>query len=329
MNTFPAWLATESDNGPVVSRTDLTTDDLMDGDVTVKVEYSGLNYKDGLAMAKTAMIIRKPPLIPGIDLAGTVTHSDSDSFKPGDRVVLTGYGIGERFHGGYAGVARVKSEWLVPLPDGMSTRQAMAIGTAGFTAMLCILALENHGIKPEDGDILVTGAAGGVGSIALAVLHKLGYSVTATTGRMQESDYLKKLGAQNILDRSEFSEKARPLAKERWAGAIDVAGGFTLANVLSQVKIGGAVAACGLAESMDLPTSVAPFILRGISLHGIDSVTCPMQTRLTAWNRLGTDLDMGILESMSSEISFEEIPEAAVAILKGQIRGRTIVKIPE
>jgi len=329
MKSFPAWQVTKSDSGTAVSRTDLTLDDLMDGDVTIQVEYSGLNYKDGLAMTNSAMIIRQYPLIPGIDLAGTVLQSDSKNFNAGDKVLLTGYGIGERFHGGYAGIARVKSEWLVALPDKMSTLQAMAIGTAGFTAMLCILALENHGINPDSGDILITGAAGGVGSIALALMHQQGYNITATTGRMEERDYLAKLGASEIIERSEFSEKARPLAKERWAAAIDVAGGNTLANVLSQTKTNGAVAACGLAESMDLPTSVAPFILRGISLYGIDSVNCPMQKRLIAWNRLATDLNFDALESMTSEIAFDDIPDAANAILKGQVRGRTVVKIPQ
>ena len=329
MNTFPAWLVSQSDSGPIAARSELTENDLMAGDVTVKVEYSALNYKDGLAMTKSALVIKNFPLIPGIDLAGTVIQSDSDKFKSGDRVVLNGFGLGETFHGGYAGVARVKGEWLVPLPDSLSTRQAMAIGTAGYTAMLCVLALENHGIKPEDGNILITGAAGGVGSVALSIMHKLGYSVSATTGRLQESDYLTKLGASEIIDRNEFSQKPRPLSKERWAGAIDVAGGNTLANVLSQVKRSGAVAACGLAESMDLPTSVAPFILRGVTLYGIDSVMCPMPKRLTAWNRLASDLDLATLESMSNEIGFDELPAAAVAILKGQIRGRTIVKIPD
>ena len=280
-------------------------------------------------MTKSAMVIKNYPLIPGIDLAGTVIQSDSEKFKSGDKVVLTGYGVGEKFNGGYTGIARVNSEWLVALPDNMTTRQAMAIGTAGFTAMLCVLALQNHGIKADDGDILITGAAGGVGSIALSVMHKLGYTITATTGRMQEADYLHQLGANDVIDRHEFAGKARPLAKERWAAAIDVAGGFTLANVLSQIKTHGAVAACGLAESMDLPTSVAPFILRGVALYGIDSVYCPMPKRLDAWNRLATDLDLAALESMTTEIEFDKIPEAATAILKGQIRGRTIVKVPQ
>ncbi len=329
MNSFPAWLVSQTENGPIAARTQLSESDLMPGDVTVKVEYSALNYKDGLALNQSALVIKQFPLIPGIDFAGVVTHSHSDKFNVGDRVVLNGYGVGEKFYGGYAGVARVNSDWLVALPASISTRQAMAIGTAGYTAMLCILALERHGIKPADGNILVTGAAGGVGSVALSILHKLGYRVSATTGRLQETDYLKSLGASEVIERKEFAGKPRPLAKERWAGAIDVAGGFTLANVLTQIKTGGAVAACGLAESMDLPTSVAPFILRGVTLYGIDSVTCPMPKRLTAWQRLALDLDMTTLEAMSTEIGFDELPAASKAILKGQIRGRTIVKIPD
>ncbi len=329
MTTFPAYQATKTDDGQTISRTELTEDDLMEGDVTVKVEYSALNYKDGLAMTNSAPIIRQYPLIPGIDFAGTVMSSQSDRFSEGDRVVLNGFGVGESHSGGFAGVARVNSDWLVPLPESLSTRQAMAIGTAGYTAMLCILALEQHGIKPADGKILVTGASGGVGSVAVAILSKLGYSVTATTGRMEESDYLKQLGATDVIDRNEYSAKARPLAKELWAGAVDVAGGNTLANVLSQISRGGAVSACGLAESMELPTTVAPFILRGVTLYGIDSVMCPMQKRLIAWQRLDADLDKDLLESLSTEIGFDELPDAAAAILKGQVRGRTIVKIPQ
>ncbi len=329
MTTFPAFQATKTDDGQVINRTELTEDDLMDGDVTVKVEYSALNYKDGLAMTNSAPIIRQYPLIPGIDFAGTVMSSQSDRFNEGDRVVLNGFGVGESHSGGFAGVARVNSDWLVPLPDSLSARQAMAIGTAGYTAMLCILALEQHGITPADGNILVTGASGGVGSVAVAILSKLGYAVTATTGRMEESDYLKQLGAADIIDRNEFSAKARPLAKELWAGAVDVAGGNTLANVLSQISRGGAVSACGLAESMELPTTVAPFILRGVTLYGIDSVMCPMEKRLVAWQRLDADLDKDLLESLSTEIGFDELPDAAAAILKGQVRGRTVVKIPQ
>lgn len=329
MNSFPAYLATKTDKGQSIEKTELTENDLMDGDVTVKVEYSALNYKDGLAMTNSAPIIRRYPLVPGIDFAGTVVESSNDRFSPGDRVVLNGFGVGETHSGGFAGVARVNGDWLVPLPDTINTRQAMAIGTAGYTAMLCILALEHHGITPADGHILVTGAAGGVGSVAVSILSKLGYPVTATTGRLQESDFLKSLGASEVIDRKSYAEKAKPLAKELWAGAVDVAGGNTLANVLSQIKRGGAVAACGLAESMDLPTSVAPFILRGVTLYGIDSVMCPMQKRLTAWQRLDTDLDKDLLESLSTEISFDDLPQASSDILKGRIRGRTIVKIEQ
>ena len=329
MPPFPAYLATKTDDGQSITRIELTEADLMDGDVTVKVEYSALNYKDGLAMTNSAPIIRRYPLIPGIDFAGTVTASTNDRFHAGDRVVLNGFGIGESHSGGFAGLARVNSDWLVHLPDTISTRQAMAIGTAGYTAMLCILALEQHGIAPGDGDILVTGAAGGVGSVAVAILDKLGYPVAAATGRLQESDYLKSLGASKVIDRRSFADKAKPLAKECWAGAVDVAGGNTLANVLSQIKRGGAVAACGLADSMELPTSVAPFILRGVTLYGIDSVMCPMQKRLTAWQRLDTDLDKDLLESLSTEISFDDLPQASSALLQGQVRGRTIVKIPQ
>jgi acrylyl-CoA reductase (NADPH) len=329
MTQFPAYLATTTDNGHSIDRTELSEDDLMDGDVTVKVEYSALNYKDGLAMTNSAPIIRRYPLIPGIDFAGTVIESTNDRFDAGDRVVLNGFGVGESHSGGFAGLARVNGDWLVHLPDTISTRQAMAIGTAGYTAMLCIMALEQHGLTPGDGDILVTGAAGGVGSVAVAILNKLAYPVTAATGRLQESDYLKSLGASEVIDRKSFADKAKPLAKECWAGAVDVAGGNTLANVLSQIKRGGAVAACGLAESMELPTSVAPFILRGVTLYGIDSVMCPMQKRLAAWQRLDTDLDKDLLESLSTEISFDDLPQASSAILKGQIRGRTIVKIPQ
>lgn len=329
MTSFPAYLATKTDKGQSIEKTELTEDDLMDGDVTVKIEYSALNYKDGLAMTNSAPIIRHYPLVPGIDFAGAVVESSSDRFNPGDRVVLNGFGVGESHSGGFAGLARVNSDWLVHLPDTISTRQAMAIGTAGYTAMLCILALEHHGITPADGHILVTGAAGGVGSVAVSILSKLGYPVTATTGRLQESDFLKSLGASEVIDRKAYAEKAKPLAKELWAGAVDVAGGNTLANVLSQIKRGGAVAACGLAESMDLPASVAPFILRGVTLYGIDSVMCPMQKRLTAWQRLDTDLDKDLLESLSTEISFDDLPQASSDILKGRIRGRTIVRIKQ
>jgi len=244
------------------------------------------------------------------------------------QVLLNGYGVGETHSGGYAQVARVNADWLVPLPEGLNTKRAMAIGTAGYTAMLCILALEGHGVQPADGPVLVTGASGGVGSIAVAVLNKLGYSVTASTGKVEESDYLKSLGASYIVNRNDFSAKPRPLAKELWAGAVDVAGGNTLANVLSQTKRDGAVAACGLAESMELPTSVAPFILRGVTLYGIDSVMCPMAKRLEAWQRLGQDLDLTLLDSMTSEISFDALPGAASDLLAGKLKGRVVVQLP-
>lgn len=328
MKRFSAYLATKTEDGQSIGKTEIGEHDLMDGDVTVRVEYSTLNYKDGLAMTNSAPIIRHYPLVPGIDFAGTVVASTHAGFKPGDRVVLNGYGVGESHSGGFAGIARVNGDWLVHLPDRISTRQAMAIGTAGYTAMLCVLALEHHGITPGDGKLLVTGAAGGVGSIAVAVLSRLGFAVTAATGRLQEADFLKKLGAVEVIDRKPFAVKARPLARETWAGAVDVAGGNTLANVLSQVQRDGAVAACGLAESMELPTTVAPFILRGVTLYGIDSVMCPMAKRLTAWQRLDTDLDKDLLESLSSEIAFDDLPEVSAAILRGQVRGRTIVKIP-
>jgi len=308
---------------------ELNDDDLMEGDVTVGVEYSTLNYKDGLALTGKAPVVRTFPLTPGIDFAGSVTSSLNSRFKVGDRVVLNGFGVGEVHSGGYAQKARVNGDWLVSLPTGIDSRQAMAIGTAGYTAMLAVLALENHGITAGSGDILVTGASGGVGSVAVAILKKLGYRVVAVTGRMDEKDYLLGLGAADVLDRADFSGKPRPLYKELWAGAIDVAGGNTLANVLSQIKYGGAVAACGLAESMDLPTSVAPFILRGVTLYGIDSVMVALQKREQAWARLAQDLDLKLLENLSFDLDFADLPQAAEEILAGRIRGRAIVKIPQ
>lgn len=328
MQTFPAYLVTKTDEGQQLELKQLTTHDLMAGDVTLKVEYSSLNYKDGLAITGKGPVIRKYPLIPGIDLAGTVVDSEHESFSSGDQVLLTGYGVGEVHHGGYAGLARVKGDWLVPLPPGMTTRQAMAIGTAGYTAMLCVMAIEKHGITPETGKLLVTGASGGVGSLALTLLSRLGYRVTAVTGRMEEKDYLAQLGASDVIERSLFAGEVPPLGKSQWSGAVDVAGGKTLANVLSQMSYGGAVAACGLADAMDLPTSVAPFILRGVTLYGIDSVMTPQPERQQAWQRLARDLDMELLEKMIEEIDFEQIPDAAEAILAGKIRGRALVKIP-
>jgi acrylyl-CoA reductase (NADPH) len=326
--TFPAYLITKTDSGQVAELKHITLDELMDGDVTVKVEYSTLNYKDGLALTGKAPVVRRFPLVPGIDFAGRVVSSDHPGFKKGDLVVLNGFGVGEVHSGGYAGMARVKGDWLVALPQAFTPRQAMAVGTAGYTAMLCVMALEQHGITPESGDLLVTGAAGGVGSVAVSLLSRLGYQVTASSGRPSQRDYLIGLGAHQVIDRSEFSGKVKPLAKERWAGAIDVAGGYTLANVLSQINYGGAVAACGLAESMELPASVAPFILRGVTLCGIDSVMASIEKRQQAWQRLARDLDLEQLERMVDEIPFEALPAAAQDILEGKVRGRIVVKIP-
>ena len=325
---FQGYQINKTETGQSCELKQLSTDDLMAGDVTIRVEYSTLNYKDGLALTGKSPVVRKFPLTPGIDFAGTVVSSEHAEFESGDTVVLNGFGVGEVHSGGYAQMARVNGDWLVKLPSEIDTRQAMAIGTAGYTAMLCVMALEQHNIKPDAGNILVTGASGGVGSVAVAILNKLGYSVVATTGRMAEKDYLLSLGASDVIERSEFSAKARPLYKELWAGAIDVAGGNTLANVLSQMKYGSAVSACGLAESMDLPASVAPFILRGITLYGIDSVMVSIEKRQQAWSRLAQDLDRDLLERLSFDLNFNDLPQAASDILDGKIRGRAIVKIP-
>ena len=306
--TFKAYQISKDEDGQKLSFTELTEDDLMDGDVTVKVEYSTLNYKDGLALTGSAPVVRRFPLTPGIDFAGTVIKSSNPRFKANDEVILNGFGVGEVHSGGYAEIARVSGDWLVSKPEGLSARQAMAVGTAGYTAMLCVLALEKHGLEAGDGTILVTGAAGGVGSVALLLLSKLGYQVTAVTGRPEEADYLRSLGAAEILDRQPFAEKARPLGKELWAGAVDVAGGNTLANVISQTKYGGAVAACGLADSMALPTSVAPFSLRGVTLYGIDSVMASLAVREQAWQRLVSDHDLERLEGLVKENSLADLP---------------------
>lgn len=327
LDAFRAYQITKDDQGQKAALTTLTENDLMDGDVTVKVDYSALNYKDGLAMTATAPVVRRFPLIPGIDFAGSVISSENAAFQSGDKVILNGFGVGEVHSGGFSEVARVRSDWLVPLPKGLTTRQAMAVGTAGYTSMLCVMALEKHGLTPESGKILVTGAAGGVGSVAVLLLSKLGFHVVAVTGRMEEADFLKSLGASEVIERQPFSEKARPLGKELWAGAVDVAGGNTLANVISQMKYGGAVAACGLAESMALPSSVAPFILRGVTLYGIDSVMAPLVKRQEAWQRIAKDLDLEKLESLCTEITLEEVPAAAEAIMNGKIRGRTVVSL--
>ena len=307
--------------------TQLEEDQLPEGDVTVDVAYSTLNYKDALALTASAPIIRKYPMSPGIDFSGVVRESRHPDFAPGDRVVLNGWGVGERHSGGLAELARVKGDWLVRLPDHISLRQAMAIGTAGYTAMLCVMALENHGITPDAGEVVVTGAAGGVGSVAVAVLSALGYKVAAVTGRTEESDYLQSLGASSIVNRSELEGKLRPLAGERWASGIDVVGSTMLANLLSAIKYRGIVAACGLAGGMDLPASVAPFILRGVTLVGIDSVMCPKPERQRAWDRLATDLDMEKLRAMETEVPFENAIETAAKLLAGEVRGRVVVPI--
>jgi acrylyl-CoA reductase (NADPH) len=322
-----AIVVEKADGGTKAALTDFDEANLMDGDVTIRVEYSTVNYKDGLAVTGKAPVVRRFPMIAGIDGAGTVESSTHPDFKAGDKVILNGWGCGETHLGCYAEKARLKGDWLVPLPAGMSTREAMAIGTAGYTAMLAVMALERHGLTPDRGPIAVTGAAGGVGSVAVAVLAKQGFTVHAVTGRPQEAGYLKDLGAAEIVDRQELAGAARPLNKERWAGGIDVAGSTPLANLLSMIRYGGAVAACGLAAGMDLPTSVAPFILRGVCLYGIDSVMCPLGKRKEAWKRLASDLDRQKLASMTSEIALSEVPSAGAAILKGEVRGRIVVKI--
>ena len=327
MATFRAVRIDKGESGQTAKLVDFDENDLMDGDVTVRVEWSTVNYKDGLAISGKAPVVRRFPMIPGIDFVGMVESSTHADWKPGDRVILNGWGVGETHLGGYAEKARVKGDWLVPAPAGMTGREAMAIGTAGYTAMLAVMALERHGITPERGPIVVTGAAGGVGSVAVALLSKLGFHVIAATGRLQEEPYLRGLGAAEVLDRKELSAPGKPLGKERWAGAIDSVGATTLANVLAGTRYGGAVAACGLAGGMDLPTTVAPFILRAVSLLGIDSVMCPQAVRREAWKRLASDLDRGKLQTMTNEIQLPGVLVAAPAILDGRIRGRIVVKI--
>jgi acrylyl-CoA reductase (NADPH) len=325
--TFKAIVIEKSDTGSKAALADFDEANLMDGDVTIAVEYSTVNYKDGLAITGKAPVVRRFPMIAGIDFAGTVAASSSPAWKPGDKVILNGWGCGETHLGGFGEKARVKGDWLVRLPASMSAREAMAIGTAGYTAMLAVMALERHGLTPERGPVAVTGAAGGVGSVAIAILSKRGFSVSAVTGRTDEADYLKGLGAAEIVERKELAGPPKLLAKERWAGGIDAVGSTTLANLLSMTRYGGAVAACGLAGGMDLPTSVAPFILRGVCLYGIDSVMCPIERRREAWKRLENDLDRQKLATMTREIGLSGVPEAAAAILAGQVRGRVVVKI--
>lgn len=327
-NPFRAIILSRDENKVLsVTNGHMTDDDLMDGDVTVAVEASTVNYKDGLAITGKGPVVRRWPMVPGIDAAGTVISSSHADWKEGDKVVLNGWGTGETHLGAYAEKTRISGDWLVPLPQSMSAEQAMAIGTAGYTAMLCVMALESHGITPDRGPILVTGANGGVGSVAVAVLGKLGYHVIASTGRTSEEAFLKDLGAAEIIDRNELSEPGRPMGKERWAGAVDAVGSHTLANALAQTQYGGAVAACGLAQGADLPATVMPFILRGVSLLGVDSVMAPKEIRMQAWARLAQDLDMDKLASLSTTIGFDEIIPAASDILDGKIRGRVVVKI--
>jgi len=325
--TFKAMVIEKADGGTKSALTDFDEANLMDGDVTVRVEYSTLNYKDGLAITGKAPVVRRFPMIAGIDFAGTVEASSHPDWKPGDKVILNGWGLGETHLGAFGEKARVKGDWLVPLPATMSAREAMAIGTAGYTAMLAVMALEKHGLTPDSGPLAITGAAGGVGSVAIAILAKRGFTVHAVTGRPQEADYLKSLGAVEIVARADLSGPVKALAKERWAGGVDAVGSTMLANLLSMTRYGGAVAACGLAGGMDLPTSVAPFILRAVCLYGIDSVMCPLAKRKEAWKRLESDLDRPKLATMTREIGLSELPEAAAAILKGEVRGRIVVKI--
>lgn len=327
MATFKAIRIDKADKGTTAALTQFDEAELMDGDVTVRVEWSTLNYKDGLALTGKAPVVRRFPMIAGIDFAGTVEASSHPQWKAGDKVVCTGWGMGETHLGAYAEKARVKGDWLVALPQGLSARDAMAIGTAGFTAMLSVLALEKHGLSPKSGPVVVTGAAGGVGSVATAVLSKLGYHVIASTGRAAEADYLKHIGAAEIIDRNELSGAAKPIAKERWAGGVDSVGSTTLANLLSMTKYGGAIAACGLAGGLDLPSSVAPFILRGVCLLGIDSVMCPIEPRKAAWQRLASDLDRAKLTEITHEISLDDVPQWGAKILAGEVRGRIVVKI--
>ena len=326
--TFRAVRADKTDAGQVVQFVDMDESELMDGDVTIRVTHSTVNYKDGLTLSGKSPVIRRFPMVLGVDLAGIVESSRRSDFSPGDEVVLTGYGLSETHFGGYAERARVNGDWLVKLPTGLTRSQAMAIGTAGFTAMLALMAIERHDLTPSAGAALVTGAAGGVGSMAIALFADKGWRVIASTGRASEAPYLKTLGADEIIDRATLSAPGKPLGKEQWAAAVDSVGSTTLANVLAQTRYGGAVAACGLAAGMDLPASVAPFILRGVSLLGIDSVHCPKARRLEAWRRLALDLDRDKLASMTETIPLDDVFAAGSRILKGETRGRLVVTIP-
>ena len=327
MERFQALLATKTDAGQSIAWQELAGTELMDGDVTIRVSHSTINYKDGLAITGRSPVIRRWPMIPGIDLAGRVLSSSHADFAAGQEVILNGWGIGETHFGGYAQVARVKGDWLIDKPAALSPAETMAIGTAGYTAMLSVIALERGGVTPDRGAVLVTGAAGGVGSIAIALLSRLGYHVIASSGRTNESAFLKGLGAREVIDRKELSAPGRPLGKERWAGAIDAVGSHTLANALAMTKYGGTVAACGLAQGMDLPTSVAPFILRGVTLAGIDSVMAPRPMRIAAWARLARDLDKEKLNSLSTTRPARDVVAMAPEILAGRVRGRVVLEL--
>ncbi len=324
---FQGLLIEKNDDKQSIALKQFEDSDLPEGDVVVQVEYSTINYKDALAVTGSSPIAKIYPLVPGIDFAGTVLSSETPEYSPGQKVVLNGWGVGEKHWGGLAERAKVKSDWLVHLPDGFDTKQAMAIGTAGYTAMLCVMALEEQGVKPSDGEIIVSGASGGVGSVAVSVLAKLGYTVVALTGKAHEHDYLKELGATEVLDRSLFSEPGRPLNRERFAGAVDCVGSTTLANICASMKYGGVVTACGLAGGFDFPSTVMPFILRGVTLVGIESVMCPKPKRLEAWRRLAEDLNVEHLTKMSSEIGLSEVIPTSASLLKGVIKGRLIVDV--
>ena len=324
---FSAIMIDKTDDQQSVSLQQVDEAQLPEGDVTIDVAYSTLNYKDGLAITGKSPVVRKFPMVPGIDLVGTVRTSDHADWKPGDKVVLNGWGVGEGHWGGLAQVARLKGDWLVPLPAAFTGAQAMAIGTAGYTAALCVEALVKAGVTPDQGEVLVTGATGGVGSVAVALLKKAGFTVIGSTGKASEADYLTQLGAAGVIDRATLSEKGKPLQKERWAGVVDSVGSFTLANACAQTRYGGAVAACGLAQGADFPATVMPFILRGVRLLGIDSVMAPKVPRLAAWERLARDLDPALLDVIATEISLSEAIAAATDLMDGKVRGRIIVDV--
>jgi acrylyl-CoA reductase (NADPH) len=324
---FKALLIDKTEAGQTVSVQSLEADQLPEGNVAIDVAYSTLNYKDGLAITGRGPVVRRFPMVPGIDLAGTVRESSSPEWNVGDKVVLNGWGVGEVHWGGLAQIARLKGEWLVPLPAAFTERQAMAIGTAGYTAALCVEALVNAGVMPDQGEVLVTGATGGVGSVAVALLKRAGYSVVGSTGKADEADYLRQLGASSVIDRAELSAPGKPFQKERWAGAIDSVGSHTLANICAQMRYGGAVAACGLAQGADFTSSVMPFILRGVRLLGVDSVMAPRPLRMAAWERLARDLDPALLEVIGAEIGLADAPAAATDLIDGKVRGRIIVDV--